>query len=126
MEWTRVVTCMSSSERDPAGAVVRLHEPVPKEKRTALNVHTDVREEVRKVRDSINEAAGTDLVTQNDVIRLSLLTLGRLSEVSEEGTDALTEEEADVLIPLMDHVRIAADPQVLGANVGRDTDETEE
>jgi len=62
---------------------------------------------------SLNAAAGTRVVSNEDVVRLSLLTLGVFQELSQEGSDPLTEETADVVMPLMDHIRDAADPDVL-------------
>lgn len=91
-----------------------------------MRIHQDTLGQIAAVRGSINEAAGSKIVTNDDVVRLALLALGRLSVVSEQDAGALTEEESDVLIPLMDHVRVAADPAVLSGETNQDKTDTED
>jgi hypothetical protein len=104
---------MSVPDRDTALAAMGVHVDTADADMSSLRISQATADQVREVRESINEATGTKVVTNEDVVRLALLTLGRLDVVADQGPEALTEGEADVMSPLMNHVRNAADPDVL-------------
>jgi len=104
---------MTEVDGKTAQALFQAHLSTADSNMSSLRISKPTADQVREVRKSLNAAAGTRVVSNEDVVRLSLLTLGVFQELSQEGSDPLTEETADVVMPLMDHIRDAADPDVL-------------
>jgi len=113
---------MAPTDVQAAGAAAGWHLETPKEARTTVQIHKETREQLTAIRESINAAAGADLVTNDDVIRHALLALGRLDEVADSGPEAMTEDDADLISPLAAHIHDAADPQVLSGETRENAD----
>lgn len=104
---------MSVPDEETALAAVGVHVDTADSKMSALRISKSTADEVREVRKSINAAAGMQIVSNEDIVRLSLLTLGRLDEIADGEGEGLSEQERDVMMPLLEHVNHAADPDVL-------------
>jgi hypothetical protein len=104
---------MSIPDDDAALAAVGVHVDTASSKMSSVRISQKTADQVREVRKSINAAAGTQILTNEDIVRLSLLTLGRLGEVADGEDGGLSEQEEDVMMPLMDHITDAVDPDVL-------------
>ena len=104
---------MSTTEGSTAAAAALVHRPVPSEERTALNLSEVTVGEIAKVRDAINDDAGYRAVNNDDVLRLSLLALGRLFELTEERPENATDEDDRIVLPIAQAVQGTANPHVL-------------
>lgn len=104
---------MSIPDDDAALAAVGAHVDTASSKMSSVRISQKTADQVREVRKSINAAAGTQILTNEDIVRLSLLTLGRLDEIADAEGEGLSEQERDVMMPLLEHVNHAADPDVL-------------
>lgn len=114
---------MAPSDVQAAGTAAGWHRETRKADRTTVQVHKETREQLTAIRESINDMAGADVVTNDDVVRLALLTLGTLETTSRGEGAEISEETADVIIPLMEHVSTAADPRALSGET-RDSDDS--
>ena len=110
---------MAPSDVQAAGTAAGWHLETRKVDRTTVQVHKETREQLTAIRESINGMAGADVVTNDDVVRLALLTLGTLEGTTQGDGAEIAEETADVIVPLMEHVRAAADPAVLSGESRR-------
>lgn len=90
---------------------------------SSLRISKETADQVRAVRENINDTAGQPVVSNEDVVRLSLLVLGRFDEIADEGKEALTEDEADIMSPLMGHINDACDPDVLSRHMDNPADD---
>lgn len=104
---------MSVPDEETALAAVGVHVDTADSKMSSLRISKSTADEVREVRKSINAAAGMQIVSNEDIVRLSLLALGRLGEVADAEGDGLSEQDRDVIMPLMDHITDAVDPDVI-------------
>lgn len=114
---------MTVSDRDAALAAMDVHVNTHRESMSSLRISQATADQVRAIRTSINDTAGQQVVSNEDVVRLALLALGRLDEIAEQGPDALNESEADLISPLMAHINAAADPDVLERHMDDPTDD---
>jgi len=114
---------MSVTDRDAALAAMSVHVNTSDAKMSSLRISKATADQVRAIRTSINGTAGQQVVSNEDVVRLALLALGRLDEIAEQGPDALNESEADLISPLMAHINAATDPDVLSRHMDNPTDD---
>jgi hypothetical protein len=93
------VVVMTGHDPEVRAAVERFHEDVPHRFQVSLTMSIGVRDDIRAVRDELNEAAGDREVTTNDVMRLAFLAAARYHELAsgEAEPDAV---DADRLLPL--------------------------
>lgn len=97
------------------GAPVAGHAPTRQGERTHLAVHEATGDEIRNVRDKLREANPDMDLNTDDVVRLTFMLAGRLSEENALEESGLTEQELDVLGTFAEAVEQYADPHVLGA-----------
>jgi len=113
---------MTEVDPEAAQALFEGHASTANTDMSALRISEPTANQVREIRDSLNAAAGTKVISNEDVVRLSLLTLGTLQQLSGDGPTEISEETADVIVPLMDHIRDAADPDVLRRHMDNPAD----
>jgi len=114
---------MSVTDRDAALAAMNVHVNTADAKMSSLRISKATADQVRAIRESINDTASQHVVSNEDIVRLALLALGRLDEIAEQGPDALNESEADLIGPLMGHINAAADPDVLSRHMDTTDDD---
>lgn len=98
-----------------AGVGPAAHAPTGRNERTHLAVHEDTAEQIRAVRDALREANPDMDLNTDDLVRLTFMLAGRLSEENALEESGLTEQELDVLGTFAEAVEKFADPAVLGA-----------
>lgn len=113
---------MAEIDPETAQALFQAHSSTADTDMSTLRISESTAIQVREVRKSLNAAAGTKVISNEDVVRLSLLTLGTLQQLSGDGPTEISEETADVIMPLMDHIRDAADPDVLRRHMDNPAD----
>lgn len=104
------------TDTEPSGPTVPVsHAPTGRDEQTHLPIHEDTAAEVRKVRDRLQEANPDMDLTTDDVVRLTFMLAGQLSELDALEGSGLGEQALDVLGPFAEAVEVHADPQVLAA-----------
>jgi hypothetical protein len=114
---------MAASDREAVLAAMDVHLNTGRDEMSSLRISKATADQVRAVRRSINAPAGQLVVSNEDIVRLALLALARLDVVAEDGPEALSDGEADVLSPLMTHIREAVDPDVLARHMDTPADD---
>jgi hypothetical protein len=89
-------------------AIAAFREDVPHRFQVSLTMSVDTRDDVGAVRDALNEAAGTDAVTTNDVMRLALVAAARYHAVAT-GDAELEAFDHEQLVPLTSVIRQTID-----------------
>jgi hypothetical protein len=99
----------------PDGLEPAAHAVTRRDDLTHLGVHEVTGEQVRKVREELKQDnPGMDIST-DDIVRLTFMLAGRLSELDAIDDSGLSEQELDVLGPFAEAVERYADPHALGA-----------
>jgi hypothetical protein len=90
-----------------ADAVARFHEDVPHQFQVSLTMSIDTRDDVRAVRDGLNEAVEGRPLTTNDVMRLAMLGAARYHELATGERTELDDLDREQLVPLTGALRRA-------------------
>jgi hypothetical protein len=114
---------MSVPDDDAALAAADVHVDAARGDMSSLRISQQTADQVREVRDSINAAVGSKIVTNEDIVRLSLLSLGRFGEMTPDDDAGLSQDEADIIMPLIDHITDATDPDVLQRHMSNSDDD---
>jgi hypothetical protein len=91
------------------------HATTGRDERTHLAVHEDTAEQIRAVRNALREHNPDMDLNTDDVVRLTFMIAGRLSELDALEDSGLGEQELEVLGTFAEAVEKYADPAVLGA-----------
>jgi len=100
---------MAPSALDLKQARAGIHRTTTRDAAAVLQIHEDTAEQIRYVRDQINEAAGEKVVTNDDVVRMAFYGLGTMSELSHNPEADLPLVD-DYVLPLGDVVHDATEP----------------
>lgn len=104
------------TDTEPSGPTVPVsHAPTGRDEQKHLPIHEVTAAEVRKVRDRLQEANPDMGLTTDDVVRLTFMLAGRLSEEGALEDSGLGEQELEVLGTFAEAVEQYADPAALAA-----------
>lgn len=106
---------MTTESDDPDAAPATLDAVTSHDERSPLQVHETTANEIRKVREALNEANPEKVISTDDVIRLNMMLSGLLSTHGELEDTSLPDDQMDVLRPFAGAVGNVADPRALGA-----------
>lgn len=104
---------METNDSEVTAALSRFHEDVPHRFQVSLTMSMQSRELLGTIRDELNETAGEQVATTNDVLQIALLAATRYHALAAEevgGADSTDEVESvgqtdDDLLPLAGVVR---------------------
>lgn len=91
---------MTGDRSDVADVIEQFHEDVPHRFQVSLTMSMDVRDDVRAIRDELNDVLDSRDVTTNDVIRLALIATARYHPVVAGDSASLEDTDREQLVPL--------------------------
>lgn len=96
---------MTRDQPDIGEAVARFHEDVPHQFQVSLTMSMETRDSVSAVRDALNDAAGEQVLTTNDVIRLALVAAARYHAFATGEAVEPDAVDREQLVPLTAAIR---------------------
>lgn len=103
---------MSENEPDVATAVREFHEEIPHQFQVSLTMSMETRDQLRQIREEMNELAGERVFTTDDAIRLALVSGARYHAVA---TGEVAASETDSLATLAASIRRTVDDERIPA-----------
>jgi hypothetical protein len=113
---------MTETHSDVEAALEAFHTDVPHQFQVSLTMSVTTRDNVSAVRDELNEIAGSNEFTTNDVMRLALTAAARYHAVATGEVAELEEFDSEQLVPLTAVIRRAIDEEWLPAEGSEATD----